>query len=152
MNKIRAFTLIELLVVIAITLMITGLALSNFRRYQAQRSVEGALEITLSQITRAHLDTISSRNDTSYGAHIESDRITYFAGTTYNSSDSRNIMQILPNGTELVNLSLNGGGQDIKFKRVTGDTDQWGSFVLRSTAFPTTMKTITVNAIGTIVY
>jgi prepilin-type N-terminal cleavage/methylation domain-containing protein len=148
----QGFTLIELLVAIGITALIVGIALANFGRYQAQRSVEGALEITLAQITRAHLDTISSRNDIAYGARLESDRVTYFAGATYNGGDARNITQLLPYGTEIVSIALAGGGSDIMFKRVTGDTNQPGTFIIRSKSYTDIMKTITINGVGSIVY
>jgi prepilin-type N-terminal cleavage/methylation domain-containing protein len=145
----KGFTLIELLVSIGIMTIIGTLILGSFGQYRGAQSKEGAMETTLAALSQAHLDTIASRNDSIYGVNLKSDEVIYFKGTTYpGDNDIGNIHYKLPPMVEIANISLNGGTSTIFFKRITGATDNYGTFDVRLKSRPTEGKTITINQTG----
>lgn len=130
-NKKSGFTLIEMTVVIAI---IAILAVTTFVGYNSFRKrtqlniiaeeIESALKLTQSK-------TLSSLNKTRYGVHFDTDKYITFIGDTYNPVEATNITFAISDNLEIYNISLNGGGSEVIFKRLTGKTDQYGSLNLR---------------------
>ena len=74
-------------------------------------------------------------------------QIIIFRGTTYDAGTSTNIVeQVLPLA-EISSTSLNGGGNDIVFERLTGETDNYGT-VFISIPGTTVSSTITIYETG----
>ena len=133
-NKGRGFTLFEVLIVISITLALGTLVISTFTDFHARKSRDAATEEVLSMLSRAHLDTITAKNDLVYGVELRATYYLLFSGNTPPASDldPRVIRKkALPSGVEIANIALSGGGSDIYFQRLTGATDQNGSFDVR---------------------
>ena len=70
-----------------------------------------------------------------------------FAGTTYSSSATSNKEYDLDGATSITSISLAGGTSNMIFKKLTGDTDQYGTIVITSSPGSAT-KTITVSKNG----
>lgn len=144
----RGVTLVEILVAISIMMLISSLVLAAFSSFRAQKTLDAAVEETLAAFSHAHLDTISSKNDQQYGVHIETDQVVYFIGPTYTTGAVTNVIHQLHTAIEIVNVSLNGGGSDVLYQRLSGTTNQYGTFELRPKARPTITTTVTISGTG----
>ena len=144
----KGVTLIEILVAIAIAGMMLSVVIISFSEFRARQMMDAAVEVSLSAFAQAHLDSISSRNESQYGIHLDNDRVTYFVAPTYATGTVTNVVYKLHPSVEIANISLNGGGNDIIFKRLDGSTSQYGTFDIRVRAEPNLSKTITINGTG----
>ena len=146
--KKRGYTAIEILLVIGIMgilMSIVGLSFSSFRNSNIL-SIE--VENIVSLISQARNDTLSSKNDTVYGVHVEGGRVVLFDGATFSEPDPENIEILLYSSVTLTDISLGGNGTDIIFKRLSGKTDGHGTMLLVLTNATTTRKTITIYSTG----
>lgn len=146
-------TIIEvvlILVIIAILLAISLPALSNFRNVQALKN--SAEDIT-SLLNEARTKTLSSYNSTYYSVHFTTTSATLFTGGTYNASATDNKVVTLDSAVNIPSsggISLNGGGSDVKFTRLSGDTTNYGTIVVQLLSDSSKQKTITVAQTGVV--
>ena len=101
-------------------------------------------------LIRAQVETLAGSGGLEYGVHIEEFQVTLFEGAIYSSSATSNIVIIAPSSVHIESYSLAGGGSDIIFKKITGESDEFGTIVVRSIADPSKTKTITVLKTGVI--
>lgn len=144
----RGFTLVEILVAIGLMGLIASLILVPFSDFRSRKTLDAAVEEMLAAFSQAHLDTISSKNDQQYGVHISADQVVYFVGPTYATGTATNIIYPLHSAIEIVNISLSGGGSDVLYQRLSGTTNQSGTFQLRPKSKPTMVATVTINGTG----
>lgn len=141
--------MIEILLVIGISVLLASVVLSSFGQYRLRQNLAGSVESVLAEISAAHLNTISSKNDSPYGVNLKSDEVIYFMGDPYpGDSDPANIHYVLPRMIEIANISLNGGGTAIYFKRLTGATDNFGTFDVRAKTDTGLSTTVTISQAG----
>ena len=149
MNKIflnRGFTLTEILIVIGIALVLTTIVVSVFTNIKNNQTLDKDSGLVIEVIRQAKSLTLNSKNSSQYGVHFESGSVTIFTGTTYSAGSSSNLVHSLSSGNSAT-TSLSGGGRDIVFKRLSGETDNNGTIIL-SSQFSTTTKIITVYKTG----
>ena len=72
----------------------------------------------------------------------------YYIGPTYATGTATNLIFTLPPAIEIFNIDLVGGGSDVLYHRLTGATDESGTFQMRPKGRTTTVATITVNKTG----
>ncbi|MFA6096785.1 MAG: prepilin-type N-terminal cleavage/methylation domain-containing protein [Candidatus Paceibacterota bacterium] len=147
----RGFTLIELMITIAIFSIIIGVMLQQGRSMNTTVELENASRNIDLKIKTAKSRSIGALNNTSYGVHFEASKVVIFDGSgLYVDGAASNEEFILPTGVEIYSISLAGGGtgSDIFFERLTGNTVNFGSVVLRSVRDTTRMKTIFINSNG----
>lgn len=149
-SKQGGVSLLEILIGIAIVLVLVSLSLASFSEFRARKSVDVAVEEILAAFSKAHLDAISSKNDMQYGVHLDPDKAVYFLGTTYDANAATNVVYRLNTSIEIANITLAGGGSDVIFKRLTGGTDQTGTFDIRIKGNTARRTTVTVNGTGAI--
>lgn len=145
----RGITTIEILVAISILGILAALVLAAFSDFRSRQTLSAVIEKALAAFSAAHLDTISSKNDATYGVELKSGEVIYFMGTTYpGDADPGNVHFVFPLSVEIANINLNGGGSTIFYKRLSGATDNYGTFDIRVVGNPNTKTTITVNQSG----
>ncbi len=145
----RGVTLLEILIAISIVAIISGLMLATFSEFRSRQTLGAVVEKTLAAFSAAHLDTISSKNDATYGIYLKSTEVIYFQGTTYpGDNDPGNVHYGFPKVIQTANINLNGGGSTIFYKRLSGATDNYGTFDVRIVGNPNTKTTITINQTG----
>jgi prepilin-type N-terminal cleavage/methylation domain-containing protein len=144
----QGVTLLEIVVVIGIITLIGAIVYSPLNDFRAQKTLDAAVEKTLAAFSQAHLDTISSKNNFQYGVHIASGEVVYYIGPTYATGTATNLVFTLPPAVEIFNIDLVGGGSDVLYHRLTGSTDESGTFQVRPKGRTTTVTTITVNKTG----
>ncbi len=148
-NYKRGVTLIELLIALSVMGLISSVILASFSQFRARQTLDSSVEVVLAAFSAAHLDTISSKNDDIYGINLKPREVIYFKGSPYpGDSDLGNTHYILPAPIEIANISLSGGGTTIFYKRLTGATNNFGSFDVRVISTPTVKSTVTINQTG----
>ncbi len=149
-RHLRGVTLIELLVSIAIFAAIATFSTYIYLSYYINKTLDATAESVHAAFSRAFLDTIGSKNDAQYGVHVAMNGVTVFTGTTYNPAATDNVSYPVSQGVQIATISLNGGVSDVVYQRVTGATDQYGTFLVRSTRDASKYRTVTVHQVGMI--
>ena len=149
--KNKGFTAVEILVVISIMIVLSAIVLPSMSRFRNERTLGNTAEDIVTILNKARNDTIGSLNSYAYGVHVATNSVTYFIAPTYSSGASTNSVTSLdPNVTIPASggINLNGGGSDVVFTRLTGDTTSYGTIVVQLTSDSTHQKTITINKTG----
>jgi prepilin-type N-terminal cleavage/methylation domain-containing protein len=150
-NNMRGgLTLVEIVIALSIFLMISATVYAPLAKFREQKTLDAAVEETLAAFSRAHLDTISSLNDMQYGVHLDSDKIVYFVGTTYDSMAVTNVAYELSSVVEIANVMLADAGTDVVFERLNGGTTQSGTFEIRSKNDTTLTTLVTISGTGAV--
>jgi len=141
-------SLIETIIAVAIGIVLMTVILVSISGFRDNRLLDVAADQALSVISDARSKTLNSEGASRYGVHIEASKVTLFKGAVYNQADSYNKITAISSLLEIANISLNGGGADIVFKRLSGKTDNNGSFVIRLKSDASKSKTISVKNTG----
>jgi hypothetical protein len=143
----KGFSLLEFISMFAILLVITAIVVGGFVMFKRGNELTLAKEHTLSQLTEAKTRTLAAYQNAAWGAHMETDRVILFKGS-YVSGNPENETAMLPTDVEISSIALNGGGSDVIFKRLSGETDQYGTITLRIKNDPAKTRTITMESNG----
>ncbi len=149
----KGFTVIELLMVIAIIGIISLMSfpkLSDFKQAQSLKNTTGDM---MALLNKAKSDSLSSLNSNNYSIHFENDRMVYFVGDTYSSSDSSNEVIYFETQVSIPStggINLNGGGDNVIFSKLAGNVIGYGTITLQITSDPTRQKIVTIEKTGAI--
>lgn len=150
-NINKGISLIEILIVISIILILAAIVVPNLSFIKKQQALQTTKEDIVSLLNEARNSTISSKNSLTYGVHFQADRAILFSGASY--SDSPNNKQISFDSSVTIPATggINiGGGSDVVFQRLTGDTINNGTIVIQLVSDATKQKIISINSIGII--
>lgn len=142
------YTALEILVVVAILGLLVGIILPSVSAFRNQTILSVETENVVSLITKARTDTLSSKNDTVYGVHFESGRAVLFKGSSFSEPDPDNIEVTLDDQLVLTDISLQGGGNNVVFKRLSGATDEHGTIKVTLPGVTNSSSTITIHGTG----
>jgi Tfp pilus assembly protein PilW len=147
MNK-GGLTLLEILISVAVLVLIVSVITSIFLSFDKHQALERDVSKVISTLEKAKALTLFSREASQYGVHIEASQITLFKGSTYQVGASDNRLTGLHSKVSISGYTLNGGGDDIVFDRLTGETSQDGTITLMSKIDSSQTKTITIEKTG----
>jgi prepilin-type N-terminal cleavage/methylation domain-containing protein len=148
MRRSRGFALIELLVCIAIILLLSAMTYSVFITTNKSKALDTDALKVAEKLRQARSLTISAKNDTVWGIHFATSSVTLFQGSSYSSSDSNNVFVPLNPYVTVSTTSLNGGGSEVIFQRLTGETTQYGTSTLALIASSTQTHQIVIYKTG----
>lgn len=152
LNKIRnnlGFTILELFIVLGIIFLLVSLVLSGLIGFKKDQALQKDTELIIELLNQARNQTISSKNQSEYGVHFSQSTATIFKGTSYSAGSSDNQNYPLNSTDTIITISLNGGGTDVVFNRLSGETAQAGTVVLSSPGI-NQIKTVTIYGTGVI--
>lgn len=149
-NATIGFTLIELVVVIAISVLLVLLTVSFFRSFRNSQVLQGETSQALSIIHKAQSYTLNSQSDSEYGVRVNGDQLILFKGLVFASSSPSNEAYVLQSAVGIASTTLSGGGTDIIFDRLTGDTSNDGSFAVYLISDPTQKNIVSVGKTGAV--
>lgn len=149
MPKTSGFTFIEVLIIIAVIGILSVSVFSVYREFNNSRSLEVSVQNVASLLKEARSLTLSSKDDSVYGVHLEEDRAVLFKGTTYSTSSADNVEYIV-SGLVTATSTLTGGGNDVVFERLTGETTTFGTTTLWLTSDASSTKNIIIKETGII--
>lgn len=138
----------ELLVVVSIALILLAVTLQGLVSLRRERVLDESVVRVVTLVGEARSLTLFSKNATEYGVHFTTSDVTRFTGATYSSENPDNVVTALPLHATISSIMLEGGGSDIVFDRLTGETDAFGTITLELSADPTRTRTITVSHVG----
>jgi len=147
-KKRKGFTLIEILAVISILAVLFAIISSPIMSFYRKVVFQGATENVLTMLDEARKSTLSSYYSSQYGVHVTSSTITLFKGNSYSAVDPNNDVYELSSAVEITEINLTGGGNDVVFERITGETTQDGTIVLTPRIGDFSSSTITVHKSG----
>lgn len=149
MKNRMGFTLSEVLVVIGIFAIIATLAVISFSGLNDREALEKDASGLVSFIRDARMLAVSSKNAALFGVHLEAGRAVLFEGDSYIPGGAGQKFLELSPKTYISAFSLNEGGSDIVFSRLTGVTSDFGTVKI-SLKDDTASTTITVLPTGVV--
>lgn len=147
--KNRGFSFVEIMIVIGIIVLVAGIILSGFVSFRKSQTLVLDTQAIISALNQARNQTLLSKDSSVYGVHFTSNTATIFTGSTYssNSPSNENINLYTPDIS--ITSTLSGGGSDVVFNRLTGETSKNGTITINSPSFNQT-KTVTIYKTGLI--
>lgn len=140
----KGFTIIEILVVLGIIGLLVGIALPSLSKFRSSKALDTTSEGVLVVLSTARGDTLSAKAGEQYGVHFEAGKFVLYTGATYSGADPDNKEYILENIIEISSFT----NADVLFDKLTGNTAQDGTVVLRVKADTATTRTITIAKSG----
>jgi len=148
----RGFTLIEIVIVMAISAFLIVGFFSVYSNFNKEKLFEFAVQGVANLLKEAKSSTLASKDATIYGVHFETGRAVLFKGSIFSEPNSDNREYTMPADVELSIINLNGGGSDIIFDRLTGETSQFGTMTISRVSDPTITQNIVVSQMGVVEY
>jgi len=145
----KGFSLVEVLVSVGVLVLIGITSLTSFVSYQRKEALDKNTAKIEALLEQARSMTLSSKDDTQYGVHIESGKLVLFQGNAYSPAAATNLITNLP-GSVIASTTLSGGGNDIIFDRIQGTTNEYGTTTLSLTAQASSTKSIIIYKTGLI--
>ena len=149
-NRKSAFSIIEIIITIAVGLILFTIATSAFIGMRNRQALNTAVEQISSTIQNSQAKTLASKKSQNYGVHFETNRLVMFEGSAFTEPNATNKEIKFSNLAEISIISLNGGGQNIIFERLTGETNQYGAITVRVRNDASDAKTITIEKTGSV--
>ncbi len=145
--KTKGFTLVELVIIISILVLIIGFSASSFSLLNKSQALNKSADFVATVLRQARSLTLSSKNISQYGVHFDTNQIVLFQGSTYDPNASTNTVFPINYLVRISDVNLTGAGREVIFDRLTGDTPQTGSLVLR--LISNSSSAVTINIYGT---
>ncbi len=149
--KNKGISILELLIVLAILAIIVSFIILNLTKFRNEQALQNTTSDIISLVNEARTKTISSIDSTTYGVHFETSRAVLFAGSSFTEPNSSNKQVDINSAVSIPSsggINLNGGGSDVVFTRISGDTTNYGTIIVRLVSDATRQKTITINKTG----
>jgi len=138
----------EVLVVLAIGAIITVIVVGAFSKATGRQALDKETVVIVSLLEHARGLTLSAKNASVYGVHFETTKAVLFTGPTYSAGASSNVIEPVHSLLQISAISLAGGGSDVIFNRLVGDTAQSGTVTVSLTASSTQSKIVTIFSTG----
>lgn len=144
----RGFTLIEILLVLVILSIIGGLTFTYFSRLNASKALESSASLVASVLDQARSLTLNSKNASVYGVHLAEDSVTLFTGAVYDSGSLSNVVSNTHHLVGIRAITLAGGGDEVVFSRLSGETANSGSLEVFLESDPDNYRVINIASSG----
>lgn len=137
------------MIVLGIMAVLSSIVLGVFLEFRRSQALAKDTENIVELLSQARNQTISSKNSTQYGVHVASTTVTLFIGDSYIDGAAGNeVINLNPQDT-VITVNLNGGGTDVVFDRLTGETTQTGTVVISASGLGST-KTVRIYSTGVV--
>ncbi|MEK7635439.1 MAG: prepilin-type N-terminal cleavage/methylation domain-containing protein [Patescibacteria group bacterium] len=124
------YTLMELIIVIVIMTIILAVSFYFIPQWGKKDALEKDVAGLSAFIRDAQMLSVTSKNAMPFGIHLQNDKVVLFEGSTYVAGGANEKVMAFSNKVYLYGYSLNGGGSDIIFTRLTGATANFGTITL----------------------
>ncbi len=148
MKKSHGFTIVEIMIVIAMLVLTVSVAVFIFSSFRKNNALNIGQEKIVNLLKIARSNTIASKEGDVYGVHLTQTTATLFKGRVYADLDPNNSTYTLSGFIEISNIDLVGGGNDIIFDKLTGETSQSGTTTIRLISDTTETKDIFIRKTG----
>ena len=139
----------EVLIVIGIFALVGTITFYFFAGFSKKATLEKDTAALTALINNAKVLSFASKNTSVFGIRLENDKAVLFRGASYVPGGEDEKVVVFANNVYLYSHSLNGGGSEIIFDRLTGNTSNYGTIVLSLTDHSAS-TTITILPTGVI--
>ncbi len=147
-KKSRGFMLLQLMIGIVVIGILSGVVALNLGTFLGHQAIDNGVGDVTALLDEARSRTLAHESGSQYGVHLETTKAVLFSGTTYSSTAVDNRVVLIDRSAEITSISLTGGGSDVIFDSLTGDTEEDGTFVVREAASTSGAKTVTITHAG----
>lgn len=144
----KGFTLFEILLALGIFALIAAVAVFLPPTLKESVDLDGQSRQIIEVLNIGQSNAKSRFKQSSWGVHLEGDHYVLFKGESYSPDDASNQIYYLAGGLEISNIKLNGGGQDIVFEELSGQTQKFGDFRVGFIANPSEFREIRIDFSG----
>ena len=144
----KGISLLEIIIVAAVASILSAMALYSLSSYRDNELLRGDTERVLSLLSDARARTLASRGGSSYGVHLEDTKAVLFRGASYSAGAIDNEISLLNSGTRIYPISLEGGGSEVAFARLTGGTEHFGTITVVSRVNSSRSRIISISSGG----
>ncbi len=148
----KGITMLEILVVISLLVLLSVVTVPSLVRFRSEQLLNNTASDIVSMINRARSDTVSSLNSTSYGVHFDSNQVVYYVGSVYDPDIVPLANNKITFDSSIImasdGINLNGGGSNVTFTRLTGETTNYGTITIRLSSDAARQKVITISKAG----
>lgn len=124
-------TIVELLIALAIIVVLLSVTFSSFLSFKRSRIVAQSSERILVLIREARSLTLASKEGSRYGVYFSSNSVTMYQDT-YSPTNTENKVITIDPPAQISATALFGGGSNLIFDRLTGETSQYGVVTISS--------------------
>lgn len=146
----KGITAMEILVVIGVLGLIFAIVLPQFSKMRENQVLKSAVGDVLSSFNKARSETLASVDSSSFGVHLQSDKVIIFKGTVYVVNDVNNETTEIVAPASISNVTLggvSGNSGDLYFNRLSGTPSATGTVTVSTSS---RSKIITISAIGVV--
>jgi Tfp pilus assembly protein FimT len=146
----KGMSAVELVIVIAVLVLIVVVSVGSLNKFRTERVLVNATQDVISVLNDARIKTTSSKNSSVYGVHIESARVVGFMGSAFSEPNSNN-KEIKVDAPAIISAwSINGGGANVVFDRISGDTANYGTVTISLSSDSSRTKIINISKTGVV--
>lgn len=122
----------EILIAVFVLSLLAVILSKTFTSFLSSSSLSQAVQDSLSSLEKAREETLAGKYNLSYGVHFATTSLTVFSGASYDTNAASSTVIAFPSGVSVSFISLNGGGNDVFFIPVSGETTNAGAITLSS--------------------
>lgn len=127
----KGFTLIEMITVVAILAILGTVGMLSFTGFQRDPDLTVSTEKIVGTLREAQTRSMAGEQTSTWGVHFDTtvpaaSFFSFFHGASYGSATTT-MPTYLSFNLRFSNITINGGGADILFNRLTGSTSQYGT-------------------------
>lgn len=147
-QKNAGFLLIQLVIVLVVITIISSIVVLNLSNFSEAQQLNNNVDEVTALVNEARSRTLLGEATNYYGVHLEDTKAVLFPGPSYSDGAVGNKKIVLNTAIEIESISLAGGGSDIIFTQLTGDTSQYGTFIMKRVSTTAGQKTLSVSKSG----
>jgi Tfp pilus assembly protein FimT len=149
-KKNKGFMLIQLVIGIVVIGILSSVVALSLTENLHQQALDNSVDEVSALINEARSRTVAGDQGVAYGVHLEATQAVLFSGATYTPGDTSNWTVTLDRSIQIDSITLNGGGSEILFERLYGDTANDGTFIVKTLTGKYREKTVTVTKVGAV--
>lgn len=146
-NKQSGFSLLEILIALGIVLMISAGITASLQHLRESGALDSGKQQLISVLQEARGSTLASKDRSAYGVYMSTSTAELYKGDDYISGTVERTVT-LTDTLEYV-YEIDGGGSDIHFERLSGETSS-STITIRFIDKPDTWTTVKVTEAGVV--
>ncbi len=131
-------------------MILATLTYGAFQTTNRHKSLDTDALKVLNQLKQARSLTLAAKNADQWGVHLATSSVTLFEGASYDAGDSSNVIVPMHPLVTISNIDLAGGGSEVIFDRLTGETAHAGTTTLSLVASSTVQRTLVIYRTGVV--
>ena len=147
-------TLIEIIIVLAIFVIIILVGnniTSSLFSFGKEKILDKEMAKIKSELEEARVLTLASKGGVSYGIHFDTEQIVLFQGSSYLPNSPSNSTENIDFKVNISNVALTGGGNEVMFQKISGETNQSGNITIALKNDATKTRNILVTKTGLVI-